>query len=235
MTENNQLTILVVDDDKNILMLLELYLKKEGFNIVTCEDGDEAISLFREVNPALVLLDVMLPGQSGFDVLREIRKKSQAPVIMLTAKSSTTDRVEGLDLGADDYVAKPFDSKELVARIKAVLRRSAQEEPEPEKREVTFRGLFISMSNYFVTIDGKKIEMTPKETELLYFLITHAPNVFTREQLLEKVWEISTYGDTRTVDVHIKRIREKLGQEYAKHIATVWSVGYKFDTDSIER
>ena len=253
--DNSQQTILVVDDDKNILMLLELYLKKEGFSITTCENGTDAVQLFRDLNPSLVLLDVMLPGLNGFDVLKEIRKKSKTPVIMLTAKGSTADRVDGLDMGADDYVAKPFDSKELIARIKAVLRRSSSEEQEPDKHEISFEKLFISMDNYLVTLDGNKIEMTPKETELLYFLLSHAPNVYTRDQLLEDVWEIETYSDartpenhsrdgmrrndykqandTRTVDVHIKRIREKLGPEYAKYIVTVWSVGYKFDVDAV--
>lgn len=229
MEEAPRKKILVVDDDTNILMLLELYLKKENFDIVTCENGLDALTLFREENPDLVLLDVMLPGMSGFEVLAEIRKKSDVPIIMLTARGSTADRVEGLENGADDYVSKPFDSKELIARIKAVLRRTASQETEPEVHEITFKGLYISMDNYYVTIDDVKIDMTPKETELLFFLMSHAPNVFTREELLAHVWDLKVYGDTRTVDVHIKRIREKLGAEYAKYITTVWAVGYKFD------
>ena len=189
------------------------------------------MQLFRDVNPVLILLDVMLPGMDGMQVLAEIRKKSDIPIIMLTARGSTTDRVQGLEKGADDYVAKPFDSKELIARIKAVLRRSTSQDSEPEVHEAEFRGLHIDMNNYLVTIDGNKLEMTPKEIELLFFLLVHAPNVFTREQLLENVWELECYGDTRTVDVHIKRIREKLGHEYASHIATVWAVGYKFNLE----
>lgn len=221
--------ILIVDDDKNILMILEMYLKKEGFEVVTCENGKEAVRLFGEIKPALVLLDVMLPGMDGFEVLSEIRKKSDTPIIMLTARGSTTDRIQGLENGADDYVAKPFDSNELVARVKAVLRRSAPQDTEPEVKEAQFEGLHVDMDNYMVTIDENKIEMTPKEIELLYFLLKNAPKVFTREQLLENVWELEFYGDTRTVDVHIKRIREKLGADYASHIATVWAVGYKFN------
>lgn len=224
--------ILVVDDDKNILMLLELYLRKENFDIIMCENGIDAVTLFREQNPDLVLLDVMLPGMSGFEVLAEIRKKSDVPIIMLTARGSTADRVEGLENGADDYVSKPFDSKELIARIKAVLRRTATQEAEPEVHEASFRGLFVSMDNYYVTIDGQQIEMTPKETELLFFLMSHAPNVYSRDDLLKYVWNIEVVGDTRTVDVHIKRIREKLGAEYAKYISTVWAVGYKFDINA---
>ncbi|MBQ9949220.1 MAG: response regulator transcription factor [Clostridia bacterium] len=228
--DTNQQTILIVDDDKNILMILEMYLKKEGFHVITCENGIDAVRVFSEENPSLVLLDVMLPGMDGFEVLAEIRKKSEVPIIMLTARGSTTDRIQGLEQGADDYVAKPFDSKELVARIKAVLRRSASSDTDQsETNEASFRGLHISMDNYLVTIDGNKIEMTPKEIELLFFLLVHAPNVFTREQLLENVWELEFYGDTRTVDVHVKRIREKLGAEYAAYITTVWAVGYKFD------
>ena len=224
--------ILVVDDDKNLLMLLELYLRKENFDIIMCENGIDAVTLFREQNPDLVLLDVMLPGMSGFEVLAEIRKKSDVPIIMLTARGSTADRVEGLENGADDYVSKPFDSKELIARIKAVLRRTATQEAEPEVHEASFRDLYVSMDNYYVTIDGQQIEMTPKETELLFFLMSHAPNVYSRDDLLKYVWNIEVVGDTRTVDVHIKRIREKLGAEYAKYISTVWAVGYKFDVNA---
>lgn len=233
MDENKQ-TILIVDDDKNIQMLLELYLKNEGFNVETCDTGTDAVQAFRDINPALVLLDVMLPGMNGFEVLAEIRKKSDTPVIMLTAKGATADRVEGLENGADDYVAKPFDSKELIARIKAVLRRSTSQESEPELREIRFRDLYIAMDNYYVTLNGTKLEMTPKETELLFFLLSHAPNVYTREQLLENVWDLDVYGDTRTVDVHIKRVRAKLGPEYAQYITTVWAVGYKFDITATE-
>lgn len=234
--DNSTITILVVDDDKHIQTILELYLKKEGFNVIMCENGNDAVRIFRESSPQLVLLDVMLPGMDGFEVLSEIRKKSDTPVIMLTAKGSTTDRVLGLETGADDYVAKPFDSTELIARIKAVLRRSNVSESEVLVNEFSFKGLWISRDNYLVTIDGNKIDMTPKEIELLFFLATHEQKVFTREQLLESVWEIEVAGDTRTVDVHIKRIREKLGAAYSPYIATIWAVGYKFDpTIAIEQ
>ena len=170
------------------------------------------------------------PGLDGFGVLAEIRKYSDTPVIMLTARGSTGDRIQGLETGADDYVAKPFESKELVARIKAVLRRSGVSESDDSDKLYTLNGLSISMKNYLVTIDDNKIEMTPKEIELLYFLATHPDKVFTRDELLSNVWHIEISGDTRTVDVHIKRIREKLGPEYAQYVATVWAVGYKFDT-----
>lgn len=226
---DKETTILVVDDDVNIQEILELYLKREGFRVITCGNGTEAVQLFRDENPDFVLLDVMLPGMDGFEVLSEIRKKSDTPVIMLTAKGSTSDRIQGLETGADDYVAKPFDSKELVARIKAVLRRTSVPEAETEVKTFTFKGLSISMENYLVTIDGNKLDMTPKEIELLFYLATHAQKVFTREQLLENVWNVDFCGDTRTVDVHIKRVREKLGPKYSPYIATIWAVGYKFD------
>ncbi|NLB61367.1 MAG: response regulator transcription factor [Clostridiales bacterium] len=225
-------TVLVIDDDKNILKILELYLKKEGFNVATCESGALAKEKFLEVQPALVVLDVMLPGKDGFHVLADIREVSDVPVIMLTAKGSTQDRVLGLDGGADDYIAKPFDAKELLARIKAVLRRFAatQESGSDMKSAISFHGLQVSIEHYSVTINGTKIEMTPKEIELLYYLASHERKVFTREQLLEAVWGFEFYGDTRTVDVHVKRIREKLGAEYATLLGTIWGVGYKFDS-----
>lgn len=217
-------TILVIDDDKNILKILELYLMKEGFEVVTCEKGTQSLAAFHEAQPALVILDVMLPGKDGFAVLKEIRAESAVPVIMLTAKGATLDRVEGLNLGADDYVAKPFDAKELIARIKAVLRRAPAAE---SAGTIMFGGLMISIENYLVTVNDVHVDMTPKEIELLYYLATHENKVFTREQLLEQVWGFDFYGDTRTIDVHIKRIREKMN-EYAPMLATVWGVGYKF-------
>lgn len=226
----NTVTILVVDDDVNIQTILEMYLKKEGYNVLTCGNGLDAVQMFKDNSPDFVLLDVMLPGLDGFGVLAEIRKYSDTPVIMLTARGSTGDRIQGLETGADDYVAKPFESKELVARIKAVLRRSGVSESDDSDKLYTLNGLSISMKNYLVTIDDNKIEMTPKEIELLYFLATHPDKVFTRDELLSNVWHIEISGDTRTVDVHIKRIREKLGPEYAQYVATVWAVGYKFDT-----
>lgn len=222
--ENN--AILIIDDDKNILAIIELYLKKAGYDVYTGERGDTALALFREIQPALVVLDVMLPGQDGWTVLHELRQESSVPVIMLTAKSDTIDRVQGLDLGADDYIVKPFDAKELLARIKAVLRRAGATETE---RKISFPNLTVSLENYSVTLEDKTLEMPPKEIELLYFLASHEGRVFTREQLLEQVWGFDFFGDSRTVDVHIKRIREKLGERDAWHIKTVWGVGYKFE------
>ncbi len=223
--DNN--TILVIDDDKNILAIIELYLKKAGFSVVTGERGDTALELFRQTQPVLVILDVMLPGQDGWAVLAAIREESAVPVIMLTAKGDTLDRVQGLDLGADDYMVKPFDAKELLARIKAVLRRSNA--PEEAERKISLPGLCVSLENYAVVLDDKPIEMPPKEIELLYFLTAHEGRVFTREQLLEQVWGFDFFGDSRTVDVHVKRIREKLGDREDWQIKTVWGVGYKFE------
>ncbi len=222
--ENN--TILVIDDDRNILEIVKLYLNKEGFSVQVGERGDTALALFRETKPALVVLDVMLPGMDGWKVLHQLREESDVPVIMLTAKGDTPDRVQGLDLGADDYMVKPFDAKELLARIKAVLRRSVAAEGE---RIVSLPGLTVSLENYNVTLDDKVIEMPPKEIELLFFLASHEGRVFTREQLLEQVWGFDFFGDSRTVDVHVKRIREKLGEREAWQIKTVWGVGYKFE------
>ncbi len=222
--ENN--TILAIDDDRNILALIEIYLKKEGFDVVTCTDGLSAVSLVREVRPALVLLDIMLPGKDGWSVLHDIRAESQTPVIMLTAKGDPADRIQGLELGADDYIPKPFNPKEMIARIKAVLRRSSPAEPE---KTISLPGLTVSLENYGVTLDGRQLEMPPKEIELLYFLAAHSGKVFTREQLLEQVWGFDFFGDSRTVDVHVKRIREKLGDTHPWQLKTVWGVGYKFE------
>ena len=221
--------IMVVDDDPNIRELVRLYLEKEGFEIVTAERGDEAVKLFRASPPNLMLLDVMLPGMDGWQVCREMRKISNIPIIMLTAKDETFDKVLGLELGADDYIVKPFDMKELVARIKAVIRRF-QAADTPEK-ELVFPGLTINISQYTVTYMGKALDMPPREIELLYFLASHPGMVFTREQLLEQVWGYDYFGDSRTVDVHVKRLREKLsgGEELGWQIKTVWGVGYKFE------
>ena len=219
-------SILVIDDDRNILAIIEMYLRKAGYEVTCVERGDEALQAFRRVQPALVVLDVMLPGMDGWEVLDKLRQESDVPVIMLTAKGDTLDRIQGLDLGADDYIVKPFDAKELLARIKAVLRRSSL--PENEKC-VTFEDLEISLDNYSVTLDGKQIEMPPKEIELLFFLASREGKVFTREQLLEQVWGFDFFGDSRTVDVHVKRIREKLGERDAWQLKTVWGVGYKFE------
>ncbi len=226
MEKNN--TILVIDDDKNILAILQMYLKKEGFDVATGERGDTALQIFEQIQPALVLLDVMLPGMDGWGVLGQLRQISNVPVIMLTGKGDTLDRIQGLDLGADDYIPKPFDAKELIARIKAVLRRSVA--PESDKT-IAFDGLTISLDNYSVILDGKQIEMPPKEIELLFFLASREGKVFTREQLLEHVWGFDFFGDSRTVDVHVKRIREKIGDREAWQIKTVWGVGYKFEVN----
>ena len=230
--------ILLVDDDPNISHLVRLYLEKEGFGVTECDRGDTAIDTFRSCNPALVLLDVMLPGKDGLEVLKEIRMTSKVPVIMLTAKGETFDKVLGLELGADDYITKPFENKELVARVKAVLRRAPGEaEPassaaKPEKDDtLRFPGLTVSLASYEVTYEGKPVEMPPKELEVLYYLASHPNMVFTRDQLLEQVWGYNFFGDSRTVDVHIKRLREKLPEceKYGWEIHTVWRVGYKFD------
>ena len=223
------LKILLVDDDPNIRQLVNLYLQKEGFEVMMADRGDEALKMFKASPPNLMLLDIMLPGMDGWQVCREVRKISNIPIIMLTAKDETFDKVLGLELGADDYVAKPFDMKELVARIKAVSRRF-QAADAPEK-ELVFPGLTININQYTVMYMGKELEMPPKELELLYFLASHPGMVFTREQLLEQVWGYDYFGDSRTVDVHVKRLREKLteGEKLGWQIKTVWGVGYKFE------
>ena len=222
--------ILLVDDDPNIRQLVRLYLEKEGFDVTEADRGDSALKEFKAAPPNLMLLDVMLPGMDGWQVCREVRKVSNIPIIMLTAKDETFDKVLGLELGADDYVVKPFDTKELVARIKAVIRRY-QNGGDPAEKELAFPGLTINMSQYTVTYMGKEMDMPPKELELLYFLASHPGMVFTREQLLEQVWGYDYFGDSRTVDVHVKRLREKLsgGEAMGWQIKTVWGVGYKFD------
>ena len=222
-------SILVVDDDPNIAQLVRLYLEKEGFDVSIQTRGDEAVAAFQKNPPSLMLLDIMLPGMDGWQVCRAIRKISNIPIIMLTAKDDTFDKVLGLELGADDYVTKPFEGKELVARVKAVLRRSAP--GESEKDALSFPGLSISLEKYEVYFQGKIVEMPPKELEVLYFLASHQNRVFTREQLLEQVWGFDFFGDSRTVDVHIKRLREKLqdSEQFGWQIRTVWGVGYKFE------
>ena len=223
--------ILLVDDDPNIRQLVNLYLEKEGFEVSMADRGDEALKLFRSAPPNLMLLDVMLPGMDGWQVLREARKASNIPIIMLTAKDEVFDKVLGLELGADDYIAKPFDMKELVARIKAVIRRYQAPEAQEGSQELVFPGLTVNIGQYAVTFMGKELEMPPKELELLYFLASHPNQVFTREQLLEQVWGYDYFGDSRTVDVHVKRLREKLGEgeQMGWQIKTVWGVGYKFE------
>ena len=223
--------ILLVDDDPNIRQLVNLYLEKEGFEVSMADRGDTALAQFKQSPPNLMLLDLMLPGMDGWQVCREVRKTSNVPIIMLTAKDETFDKVLGLELGADDYIVKPFDMKELVARIKAVIRRYQQPEAQEGGRELSFPGLTVNISQYTVNFMGKGLEMPPKELELLHFLASHPNQVFTREQLLEQVWGYDYFGDSRTVDVHVKRLREKLegGEQMGWQIKTVWGVGYKFE------
>lgn len=234
--------ILIVDDDTNIAELISLYLTKECFETYMVEDGEEAIRAFEEFQPNLILLDLMLPGMDGYEVCRTVRKTSSVPIIMLSAKGEIFDKVLGLELGADDYMIKPFDSKELVARVKAVLRRFqpvaesvvAEEKtnmaPNAQSGDyVAYPDLLINQTNYSVSYLGKSVEMPPKELELLYFLASHPNQVFTREQLLDHIWGYEYVGDTRTVDVHVKRLREKIRDRENWSIATVWGIGYKFE------
>ncbi len=222
--------ILVVDDDLNICELLRLYLEKEDYTVVIANDGASAVSTFNAENPALVLLDIMLPKLDGWQVCREIRKFSEVPIIMLTAKGEVFDRVLGLELGADDYVVKPFDAKEVLARIKAVLRRSASSMAD-EVKEVHYDKLSINLTNYELRVNGVQVDTPPKEMELIFHLAKNPNRVFTRDQLLDEVWGFDYYGDSRTVDVHIKRLREKLdGVSDKWELRTVWGVGYKFET-----
>ncbi|NLZ80753.1 MAG: response regulator transcription factor [Clostridiales bacterium] len=224
--------ILIVDDDVNIAELISLYLVKECFDTMMVHDGEEALSAFKKFSPNLVLLDLMLPGMDGYQVCRELRKTSSIPIIMLSAKGEVFDKVLGLELGADDYMIKPFDSKELVARVKAVLRRYQQVIPALPKEsgdQVEYPDLIISQTNYSVIQKGKTVEMPPKELELLYFLASSPNQVFTREQLLDHIWGYEYIGDTRTVDVHIKRLREKIKDNINWRISTVWGIGYKFE------
>lgn len=234
----NKKKILIVDDDANIAELISLYLTKECFQCEIAENGETALKLHDSFQPDLMLLDIMLPGIDGYDVCREIRKNHSTPIIMLSAKGEVFDKVLGLELGADDYIIKPFDSKEMVARVKAVLRRytpapaPAAPQPEPPKdtESISYTDLSISLSNYSVIYMGKPIEMPPKELELLYFLASHPNQVFTREQLLDQIWGYEYIGETRTVDVHIKRLREKIKDHAEWALSTVWGIGYKFET-----
>lgn len=221
--------VLVVDDDTNISELLRLYLEKDGFSVVTCGDGKTAVELQKSENPDIILLDIMLPEFDGWQVCREIRKSSNVPIIMITAKSETFDKILGLELGADDYVSKPFDAKEVVARVKAVLRRSVAENKQATD-EVRYDKLVINITNYELIVDGKRIDTPPKELELIYHLASNPNRVYTRDQLLDEVWGFDYYGDSRTVDVHIKRLREKLENvSDSWSLKTVWGVGYKFE------
>ena len=222
--------ILVADDDQNIAELLRLYLEKEGYTVVVASDGEMAIERFNAENPDIVLLDIMMPKLDGWQVCRDIRKKSNCPIIMITAKGETFDKVLGLELGADDYVVKPFDAKEIIARIKAVMRRTGKTSSGSDTKEVSYDKLVVNMTKYELKVDGKVVDTPPKELELLYHLASNPNRVYTRDQLLNEVWGFEYYGDSRTVDVHVKRLREKLeGVSDKWCLKTVWGVGYKFE------
>lgn len=226
----NNKKILIVDDDNNICELLRLYLEKDGFSTIVANDGEAALHQAQINNPDLILLDIMMPLLDGWQVCREIRKNSNVPIIMLTAKGETFDKVLGLELGADDYVTKPFDTKEVVARIKAVLRRIADDDKNNNVREVRYDNLRINLTNYELEVSGVQIDTPPKELELVYHLASNPNRVYTRDQLLDEVWGFDYYGDSRTVDVHVKRLREKLeGVSDKWSLKTVWGVGYKFE------
>lgn len=223
--------ILVVDDDSNICELLRLYLEKEGYEVTIANNGGDAVKTYKEVDPDLMLLDIMLPVLDGWQVCREVRKFSEKPIIMITAKGETFDKVLGFELGADDYVVKPFEPKEVMARVKAVLRRTGTSAKQ-DMKEVKYDKLVINLTNYELIVDGKKIDTPPKELELIYHLASNPNRVFTRDQLLDEVWGFDYYGDSRTVDVHVKRLRAKLeGVSDKWELKTVWSVGYKFATN----
>lgn len=228
----NKQKVLIVDDDNNIAELISLYLTKECFETMIVNDGESVMGAITSFNPNLILLDLMLPGMDGYQVCREVRVKYSMPIIMLSAKGEVFDKVLGLELGADDYMEKPFDTKELVARIKAVLRRykpAAEPQPQSHDESVEYPNLIINRTNYSVTYMGKNVDMPPKELELLYFLASSPNHVFTREQLLDQIWGYEYMGDTRTVDVHIKRLREKIKDHESWKISTIWGIGYKFE------
>lgn len=228
----NKQKVLIVDDDNNIAELISLYLTKECFETMIVNDGESVMGAIKTFDPNLILLDLMLPGMDGYQVCREVRARYAMPIIMLSAKGEVFDKVLGLELGADDYMEKPFDTKELVARVKAVLRRyKPAAEPQPQSRDesVEYPDLVINRTNYAVTYMGKNVDMPPKELELLYFLASSPNHVFTREQLLDQIWGYEYMGDTRTVDVHIKRLREKIKDHDAWKISTIWGIGYKFE------
>ncbi len=227
MNENKS-KILIVDDDENICQLIELYLRKDGYDVDVCNCGGAAIEKLREEAFDAVLLDVMMPGIDGFETLEEVRKFSYIPVIMLSARGESMDKISGLDRGADDYITKPFEPQELIARLKAVLRRI---KPVTAQKQVELCNLAVNLSDFTVLLDGEKIDMTPKETELLYTLAKTPMHVFTREDLLNRIWGQNYSGDPRTVDVHIKRIREKLGENKSWRLTTVWGIGYKIEVD----
>ena len=223
-------SVLIVEDDHNIAELLQMYLEKEGYAVTTANDGGQGLAKFRAIQPDLVLLDVMMPVMDGWAVCRAIRAESQIPVIMLTAKSETDDKVAGLKSGADDYITKPFEMKEVLARIEAVLRRAPSGTTEKKARRLTFDKMVIDMDSFELTLDGKKVDTPPKEMELLFYLASTPNRVYTRNQLLDEVWGFDYFGDSRTVDVHVKRLREKLEQVNENwSLKTVWGVGYKFE------
>ena len=224
------ISVLIVEDDRNIAELLQMYLEKEGYSVTVAGDGGRGLAKFHAIQPDLVLLDVMMPVMDGWSVCRAIRTESQTPVIMLTAKGETDDKVAGLRSGADDYITKPFEMKEVLARIEAVLRRSTGGTPEKKARRLSFDKLVIDMDAFELTVDGKKVDTPPKEMELLFFLASSPNRVYTRNQLLDEVWGFDYFGDSRTVDVHVKRLREKLeGVSDSWTVKTVWGVGYKFE------
>lgn len=232
--ENKKKKILIVDDETNICELLRLYLNKEGYDTQIVLDGEMALKKFTDYGPDLVLLDIMLPRLDGWDVCREIRKESKCPIIMITAKGEVFDKVIGLELGADDYIVKPFEPKEVIARIKAVFRRIDLDSnvKNKELQEIKFDNLYISLTNYEIEVNNEKVDAPPKELELIYYLASHPNKVFTRDVLLNKIWGYEYYGDSRTVDVHVKRLREKLeGVSDKWRLKTVWGVGYKFEVD----
>lgn len=227
--------VLIVDDDKNICDLLRVYLEKEGYSTIISNEGNEAMVKFNSLNPDIVLLDIMLPGMDGWQICKEIRKASDTPIIMLTAKSEIFDKVLGFELGADDYIVKPFDTKEVLARIKAVARRSGKLPKPVEMQEVHYDKLSINLTRYVLKAGGKVIDAPPKEIELLFYLASNPNRVFTRDQLLDEIWGFDYYGDSRTIDVHIKRLRGKLcGISKQWDLTTVWGVGYKFELNEIK-
>ena len=225
--------ILIVDDDINICELLRLYIEREDYSVVIANDGEQAVELFNQEQPDLVLLDIMLPKLDGWQVCKEIRKNSNRPIIMLTAKGELFDKILGLELGADDYIIKPFEAKEVMARIHAVLRRTSPPAESEQQKEINWDKLSINLTNYELRINGTLVDAPPKEMDLLYYLASNPNKVFTRDQLLDKVWGFDYYGDSRTVDVHIKRLREKInGVSDQWGLKTVWGIGYKFDVRS---
>ncbi len=226
-------SVLIVEDDRNIAELLQMYLEKEGYAVTTATDGGQGLAKFRAIKPDLVLLDVMMPVMDGWAVCKAIRAEGQTPIIMLTAKSQTEDKVQGLKSGADDYITKPFEMKEVLARVEAVLRRSAGTTTEKKNRRLVFDKLIIDMDAFELTVDGKKVDTPPKEMELLFYLASSPNRVYTRNQLLDEVWGFDYFGDSRTVDVHVKRLREKLeGISQFWSLKTVWGVGYKFEASA---